>query len=420
MHGGILEGHGGAGAAGIGAGHGKSILVPDGAFKVSGGTVWAYGNADKPSSGNIMGAQSWSDFVDSQGNTLSTTGDGKYKSTVIMGGSVVPAGITNAAPRPVDAESNLLYRVLMGGFEPYAEVDVSCDDLPAGYSTDGIAADSQGRVCIWMAATNKAHVIVAGGKYFTTPYPYTNTTVRPLYGHDTDFADGGGSDVPPEDLPPSDPSDTNTLHRVTVPGLEPGAEVTLEIQADTTNLYSKADSEGRYFFYVADGDYAFKANSLDYVVRVEGGPATAILIDPSNPTGVTVDGTDVCAGMGPGWTYDMQSSNLVLSAGASVVAGSNTEGRVNATVTADMALTASGLTLRAAVGKAAIALAPGVTATLALEGENTLTGGSQHPAVEVPDGASVEILGDGSLTANGGSYAAGIGGAISQWFPAAA
>ena len=410
VRGGILEGHGGAGAAGIGAGHGKSILVPDGALKVSGGSVWAYGNADKPSSGNIMGAQSWSDFVDSQGNTLSTTGDGTYKSTVITGGSVVPAGITNAAPRPVDAESNLLYRVLMGGFEPFAEVDVSCDDLPAGYSTDGIVADANGLVCIWLAATNKAHVVVAGGQYFTTPYPYTNTTVRPLYGHDTDFAADGGSDVPPGDLPPSDPSDTNILHRVTVPGLEPGAEVTLEIQAVTTNLVSTADSEGRYFFYVADGDYAFKANSLDYVVRVEGGPATAIRIDPSNPTGVTVDGTDVCAGLGPGWTYDFMASNLVFSSGAPVVSGSNTEGRVNVTVAADMTLTASGLTLNAARLKAAIAVSPGVAATLLLEGQNTLFGGREQPGVRVPAGASLEIAGDGALDATGGHYGAGIGG----------
>jgi hypothetical protein len=415
VKGGIVAGYGGANAAGIGAGYKPAspyLLVPDGAFRVDGGTVSACGDRTPAADSSSTGTQSWSDFVDSLGNVLPTMGDGQYKSTVITGGSVVPSRLHIVEPRPVDAESNLLYRVLMGGFEPFAEVDVSCDDLPDGYSTDGIVADANGLVCIWMAATNHAHLVVADGKYFTTPYPSTNATS--LYPHDADFLDGGGSDVPPEDLPPSDPSDTNTLHRVTVPGLEPGAEVTLEIRAVTTNLVSTADSEGRYFFYVADGDYAFKANSLDYVVRVEGGPATAIRIDPSNPTGVTVDGTDVCAGMGPGWTYDMQSSNLVLSAGASVIAGSNTEGRVNATVAADMTLTASGLTLRAAVGKAAIALAPGVTATLALEGENALTGGSQHPAVEVPDGASVEILGDGSLVANGGSYAAGIGGAISQ------
>ena len=414
VKGGIVAGYGGANAAGIGAGYKSGsgyLTVPDGALRVEGGTVSAYGDQTPAASATGTGTQSWSDFVDSLGNVLPTA-EGQYKSTVITGGSVVPAHLHIAEPRPVDAQSNLLYRALMGGFEPFEEVDVSCDDLPADYSTDGIAADANGLVCIWMAATNHAHLVVANGQYFVTRYPSTNSAS--LYPHDTDFLDGGGSDVPPEDLPPSDPSDTNILHRVTVPGLEPGAEVTLEIQADTTNLYSKADSEGRYFFYVADGDYIFKANSLDYGVRVEGGPATAFRIDPSNPTGVTVDGTDVCAGIGPGWTYDMQSSNLVLSAGASVVAGSNTQGRVNATVTADMTLTASGLTLRAAVGKAAIALAPGVTATLALEGENALTGGSQHPAVEVPDGASVEILGDGSLVANGGSYAAGIGGAISQ------
>ncbi|MBR4251473.1 MAG: InlB B-repeat-containing protein, partial [Kiritimatiellae bacterium] len=399
VEGGIVRGIGGTNAPGIGAGH-----FPNGAKANAAGAVRIAGGSVEASWG---GGSTGSDLIRAN-STISATGD-EYAFS-IRGGSVVPDhGANHVAPRPVDAESNLLYAVRMGGFTPGAEVAVSCAELPDGYTTDGIAADSRGRVCIWMAATNKAHVVVAGGQYFTTPYPYTNTTVRPLYKQDVDFAADGGSDVPPEDLPPSDPSDTNILHRVTVPGLEPGADVTLEIQAVTTNLVSTADSEGRYFFYVADGDYAFKANSLDYAVRVAGGPATAFRTDPSNPTGVTVDGTDVCAGIGLGWTYDMQSSNLVLSAGAPVLAGSNTEGRVNATIAADMTLTAGGLTLSGASAKAAIALEPGVTATLALAGGNTLLGGYGLPAVGVPAGASLEISGDGALDATGGRYAAGIG-----------
>ena len=397
---GIVFGIGGTNAPGIGAGHFPNGTKPNavGAVRIAGGSVEA----------SWGGGATGSDLIRAN-STISPSGD-EYSFT-IRGGSVVPDhGPNHVAPRPVDAETNALYAVRMGGFEPYAEVDVSCDEIPVGYSTDGIVADSNGRVCIWLAATNKAHVIVAGGLYFTTPYPYTNTTLRPLFKQDVDFADDGGSDVPPEDLPPSDPSDTNTLHRVTVPGLDPGADVTLEIQADTTNLVSTADSEGRYFFYVADGDYAFKANSLDYAVHVAGGPATAYRIDPSNPTGVTVDGTDVCAGIGPGWTYDFMASNLVFSSGAPVVAGSNTDGRVNITVAADMTLTASGLTLNAARLKAAIAVSPGVAATLLLEGQNTLFGGREQPGVRVPAGASLEIAGDGALDATGGHYGAGIGG----------
>ena len=409
VKGGIVAGYGGANAAGIGAGYkpNGTFRVPDGAFRVEAGSVAAYGDQTPAADALSTGTQSWSDFVDSLGNTQTPTDDGAFKPTVITGGSVVPSRLRRASPRPVNAEGECLYRVLMGGFGPFEEVDVSCEDLPADYSTDGIVADANGLVCIWMAATNHAHVVVANGQYFTSHYPSTNTAS--LYPHDSDLVDGA-SDVPPGDLPPSGPDRTNTLHRVTVPMLDPGADVALEIQAYTETLYPKADSEGRYFFYVADGDYIFKANGFDYAVVVDAGPATAFRVDPSNPTGVTVDGVDVCAGIGAGWTYDMVASNLVLSAGAPVVSGSNTEGRVNVTVAADMTLTVSGLTLNAARLRAAIAVSPGVAATLLLEGQNTLFGGREQPGVRVPAGASLEIAGDGALDATGGHYGAGIGG----------
>ncbi|MCI2056241.1 MAG: hypothetical protein LKJ86_03750 [Oscillibacter sp.] len=75
----------------------------------------------------------------------------------------------------------------------------------------------------------------------------------------------------------------------------------------------------------------------------------------------------------------------------------------------------------ASVSCAAVAVAPGVKATIILEGENTLTGGDGYAGLEVGFAdensmADVTIDGNGSLTANGGSGkgGAGIGGSYAS------
>jgi len=55
-------------------------------------------------------------------------------------------------------------------------------------------------------------------------------------------------------------------------------------------------------------------------------------------------------------------------------------------------------------------IAPDGSATLLLEGTNTVGGGEEHAGISVPEGSTLTIDGNGSLTANGGSGATGIGG----------
>lgn len=63
-------------------------------------------------------------------------------------------------------------------------------------------------------------------------------------------------------------------------------------------------------------------------------------------------------------------------------------------------------------GNCAFSIANGAKVTLILKGENTLKSGYGRAGLQVPEGATLEIKGDGSLTANGGDYASGIGGGL--------
>lgn len=58
----------------------------------------------------------------------------------------------------------------------------------------------------------------------------------------------------------------------------------------------------------------------------------------------------------------------------------------------------------------AFSIANGAKVTLILKGENTLKSGNYRAGLQVPEGATLEIKDEGSLTANGGNLAAGIGG----------
>ena len=385
ISGGIVTALGGKEAAGIGSGYVGSgsgdKTLPDGAVRISGGTVLS----TKSASGD-------SDLI-SSGNTISTSSDSK--SLVITGGSVHGA-TGSVSPRPVDGNGTLLYSVTIGGFTPGAEVSISCDDLPADYSIDGTVADATGCICIWLAATNHPHVIVADGRYYETPYPDDD---------DVSFGAGAGSIEPPDDI---NPSGTQPLWRVKVQGLEPDAAVALAIDAEYRTLSDNADANGNYFFYIADGRYLFKANGIDYAVIVAGGDAVALRIDLT-PTGVSADGIDVSEGLGYGWQYDFSTSNLVVALGGIVLSGTNTDGRVRVSIEADMALTVSNLVL-AATNAAAVSLVSGVSASVVLAGDSELIGGADHAALECVTNAALTIVGDGALTATGGSMAAGIGG----------
>ena len=218
----------------------------------------------------------------------------------------------------------------------------------------------------------------------------------------------------PKDVWPGVETADKGIWRVKVPGLEPDAAVALAIDAEYRTLSDKADANGNYFFYIADGRYLFKANGIDYAVIVAGGDAIARRIDLT-PTGVFADGIDVSEGLGYGWRYDFSTSNLVVDLDGIVLSGTNTDGRVRVSIEADMALTVSNLVL-AATDAAAVSLVSGVSASVVLAGDSELTGGPDHAALECVTNAALTIVGDGALTATGGSMAAGIGGGRDAFF----
>lgn len=61
-------------------------------------------------------------------------------------------------------------------------------------------------------------------------------------------------------------------------------------------------------------------------------------------------------------------------------------------------------------GTCAFSIANGAKVILILKRENTLKSGTYQAGLQVPEGAELEIKGEGSLTANGGQWGAGIGG----------
>lgn len=93
------------------------------------------------------------------------------------------------------------------------------------------------------------------------------------------------------------------------------------------------------------------------------------------------------------------------------ITGTDTEKKTF--VSADSAhITLDGASIRnATAGLCAFELAGNANVSLTLVGTNVLQSGGWKAGLQVPDGAAVVIQGEGSLTATGGSEAAGIGGA---------
>ncbi|MBR6021950.1 MAG: hypothetical protein IK066_05970, partial [Kiritimatiellae bacterium] len=185
-----------------------------------------------------------------------------------------------------------------------------------------------------------------------------------------------------------------------------------EIDYGTTDLF--VSDAGEFVLWLPNGSYSFKAYGLSYTAVVDGSATNAVPADPGViPVGVMVDGIDVGTLAGDGWTYDPDSAELLLSGDGLVLSGWNDKGRANVVVGTNISLTVSNLTLAATNHAPAISVPAGCTLSLALAGQNTLCGSPYQAAIEVPDGAFLEIRGDGSLSAAGGDSSAGIGGSSS-------
>lgn len=405
ISGGNVTATGGENAAGIGSGYVGKIsgdkTLADGAVKISGGTVFA-----------TRGAEATYDFI-SSGNKVSTTAGAK--AFCITGGSVHGANLgaypnpIDAYPNPVDANGVQLRYLLFTNLTAGAEAKFVSPDIPAAYGMNDVVADSTGSICLWLPYTNMVRAVNVNGLYFSGGGTTNNV-----------FDVKSGSSEPVDRRKEG----SVTRWRVKVPGLVPDAAVTLQIGAECQTLSDKADANGNYFFYVADGRYLFKANGLDYAVVVDRADAVAQRIDLT-PTGVFADGIDVSEGLGSGWRYDFATSNLFLSAaGPYVLSGTNLEGRVAVIIesagTDDTVVTLSSLSLRTAGAAAPVSVSSNATLRLLLEGTNSLENAGSaryaaNAAIHVPATGALSIASAskaerGVLFAQGGYGGAGIGG----------
>ena len=153
-----------------------------------------------------------------------------------------------------------------------------------------------------------------------------------------------------------------------------------------------------------DGAYTFSSQaasgSQDWVVRVTGAHRDAI---PFVPTGLRIDDVDVGHLAGPGWYSDERHVVFLTNAGPFTVSGSTTAGIGIEARAADTAVTLDSVRIDASAWDGSVPafrLAYGASVAFTLVGESTLlTADGGHAALQVPEGASATIDGEGALRA---------------------
>lgn len=109
--------------------------------------------------------------------------------------------------------------------------------------------------------------------------------------------------------------------------------------------------------------------------------------------------------------YTQAGTPGVAGTGPVTITGTSTDKTKTVTVTSgEHEITLEGASIQVSANNAcAFSIANGAKVTLILKGENTLKSDGNRAGLEVPEGAMLEIKGEGSLTANGGELGAGIG-----------
>ena len=156
-------------------------------------------------------------------------------------------------------------------------------------------------------------------------------------------------------------------------------------------------------------------------------PAADVTVTAYVMTGLTVNGRDVGFPSGPGWYSDGAHTVYLTNAGPFTVSGSTASGYgIEATTSAQVILSNAMIDASAYEDCIAFRVASGASVDFSLIGSNTLktsdgNSGLQtgRAALEVPEGASATIGGEGSLsatagTASGNGGGAGIGGGYVQ------
>ncbi|MBQ4385404.1 MAG: InlB B-repeat-containing protein [Kiritimatiellae bacterium] len=168
----------------------------------------------------------------------------------------------------------------------------------------------------------------------------------------------------------------------------------------------------QYYEWAEKPDASYEGGDKLWNVTVGGHTAAEAFI----PLNVKINGEDIAHNAGLGWYTKSDSSDkekvtlVITNAGPHVVTGS---GSAAIDVTTSMSLTISNLVLDVetwAAGKCAIWLDKDVTLDLTSKGVNSLTSSADAPGIAVYAGRTLNLGGDGTLTVQGGKYAAGIGG----------
>ena len=110
--------------------------------------------------------------------------------------------------------------------------------------------------------------------------------------------------------------------------------------------------------------------------------------------------------------YTQEGTPGATGTGPVTITGTSTDKTKTVNVTSgEHEITLEGASIQVPVYQVcAFSIANGAKVTLILKGENTLGSGESRAGLQVPEGATLEIKGEGSLTANGGYHASGIGG----------
>lgn len=151
-------------------------------------------------------------------------------------------------------------------------------------------------------------------------------------------------------------------------------------------------------------------------------PSVGNIILSANLTGFgsTTVGDFQITGDATGYTF--QDPELVIHNGATLIiqntdTGTSTKHRIKvASGATNVNITLAGVNINVGDqrGICAFLVEAGGNANITLTGINTLRSGDDRAGLEIPENASVTILGDGSITATSGSCAAGIGGGINR------
>ena len=366
---GELKVSGGAYAAGIGGSHETKSKSKNGKITINGGVITAVGGSNAAGIGSGYTSEKGGDITINGGKV--TVRGGQYAAAI--GG-----GYTGCANVTVNSGSVFP----TAGSKAYA--------IGAGYSASGSSANRFNLSAIYStsAKVSPAAKNSAGKAVFPVTFDMGMHDCL-VTGIVIDSADKTFKDIW------TDESGNLTLW------LEPtgGDIVTVTITAvDATGTETKKSWGYRMD---DDGSYEFSRDIL------------------------TVDGSPVVGGKdssGSGWSYNHSTKALVFTTGSHTVSGNSTNGTIRLVAKGgDIALNLEQLTL----GTASSYLSPFVVSnrcTITLVGDSAIEcysnpdakyasqAGSQYTAgVEVPEGASLVIEGDGSLTANGGIAGAGIG-----------